>query len=58
MKTTPYTTAVVEAFSNSHAVTKDIEGRASNFKKPTDISRFPCIIQWDVLTDEQPGFCV
>ena len=35
----------------THGLAKDIEGRAYNFKKSNDISRSPCIGQWDILTN-------
>ncbi len=39
------------ATSLSHMIGMHMEGRAKNFKKPINISRFPCISQWDILTN-------
>ncbi len=35
----------------THTLGKHMEGRANNFKKPINISRFPCISQQYILTN-------
>ena len=36
---------------STHMIGKHIEGRANNFKQPINISRFPWISQWDILSN-------